>query len=228
MNEPFIHHNANTDLRSILQELPHKVKVEFALYCVKDCYDLTNEETRESSRKCIELVEKWLTDEKLVSKAELRSTANAAWSAAHAASAAANVNANAAWSAANAARSATAAAAWSAWSAWSAASANENTRKQKEEEYLQVAQNLSSRINKANIDLPNEYQIELLKKVDVGRMLDILQDLGHSPFTHKDVKYHLDLFGGISGESPSEIASEIERRHLAGIFRNIVLSSFDK
>ncbi len=64
---------------------------------------------------------------------------------------------------------------------------------------------------------------ELIRELDIGRIFDILEDCGISLIEGNE----LNLFGGIHGDA-NEISLEIEKRHLAGIFRNIILSSFDK
>ena len=55
--------------------------IRFALYCVEDCFHLNNEITRPLAQRCIDLVKKWLRNPKSVTEQELRSAADAAWTA---------------------------------------------------------------------------------------------------------------------------------------------------
>ena len=91
------------NLRVILQSLPPRMQVQFALYCATDALQYNNDQTRGAAQRCIDVVRQWLRNPKEVSSEELRTAANAA---AHAANAAARDTAYAAAFAANAARSA--------------------------------------------------------------------------------------------------------------------------
>jgi hypothetical protein len=81
----------------------HRQCVEFALYCAKDAVN-TSKLRDEKPRKCIDLIEKWLTNPNTVTEKELHDAAshaahavdNAAYHAAHAAANAAHAAANAA------------------------------------------------------------------------------------------------------------------------------------
>jgi hypothetical protein len=57
--------------------LPHKLVVSYALACAKSVNKKEHKPTAEAL-KCIELVEKWLEDDKSVTNQELLETANAA------------------------------------------------------------------------------------------------------------------------------------------------------
>ncbi len=238
-SETFIGGDRVGNIFRVLLNLPKRQIVEFSLYCVKDCLNLVSDEFRGEVDRRIYLIERWLENPRSISRSEMEEMSRTYPNYESAINyyvinaAAAGIDSIRSTSGDGIAGAGSRVASIAANAhAYSVDFTNQNEirsiHNDKILEYLMIAQHISKKANTTGTDTPNPYQLSLLKKVDVGRMFDILQDLGHSPFTHKDGKYHLDLFGGISGESPSEIASEIERRHLGNIFRNIVLSSFDK
>ena len=77
----------NIDSDNILTNYSHKDKVKVALYCAEDCFHIN---PIEESKLCIDLIKKWLTDEKSVTKEELRTAADNAANAVATASYAAN------------------------------------------------------------------------------------------------------------------------------------------
>jgi len=103
------------NIKKLLNELPHHMKVEFAVYCVNDIKSLIPKE----ALPALELTEKWLRAPHLVFKKELNAAAYAAAYAADAADAAAD----AADAAADAADAAADAAAYAADAAADAADA---------------------------------------------------------------------------------------------------------
>ena len=44
-------------IKEVVSKLTHHQKVEFALFCAKDCFHLNNENTKELLKKCIDLRE---------------------------------------------------------------------------------------------------------------------------------------------------------------------------
>ncbi len=135
-------------IKALLQLLPHKLQVRFALNCAIDA-KIHLDKTDTSSLKCIELVEKWLKDPSSVSNAELTAYAStysasyaaAASDAASTYSAAASAHASSAASyAAHASDYASASASYasyaaSAYASASASSAASASRKEKLKQY---------------------------------------------------------------------------------------------
>jgi hypothetical protein len=75
-------------IKNLLEKLPHKIQVSFALYCAEDVYPLTNES--KEAKLCIDLVKEWLENPDRPGLMEkLKDAANAAAYAAHAAASAA-------------------------------------------------------------------------------------------------------------------------------------------
>ena len=107
--------NIQDNIKSLINSLPHSLKVSFALYCAEDSYQYLDDKTKPSSLICIELVKKHLNSPKAVSATELIDAARAASAAsgaayaAYAASAASGAASIAAYAASNAAYAASAA-----------------------------------------------------------------------------------------------------------------------
>jgi hypothetical protein len=81
-------------IKNLLDRLPHKIEVSFALYCAEDAYPLAKDNKK--AKLCIDLVKEWLENPdrpslieelKAVSRADIT---NVSCAAAHAAYAAAN------------------------------------------------------------------------------------------------------------------------------------------
>jgi len=91
------------ELERLLNRLPHKLIVEFAVYCVNDVKELIPKK----ALPALELTEKWLKNPLSVSNKELSDATNAAYAtnATYAAANAAHAAANAAHAAARAAKS---------------------------------------------------------------------------------------------------------------------------
>ena len=155
--------NYKESIQLILAECSHKTQVRFALYCNVDLdkyYDVKKDsKVYEARQKCIELINKWLIDDKSVSKEELKKIADAAYYAYHAASNANNVAYNAtyaayyatyyaAYYAVNAAYNATYAAHYAATTASNAAH-DESARQSK---YKELYEHLISLILPKNYD----------------------------------------------------------------------------
>jgi hypothetical protein len=103
---------AYNKIRSLLEKLPHKIQVSFALYCAEDVYPLVKDNKK--AKLCIDLVKEWLRNPDIVELMEkLRDADTAAYAsnaaAYHAADDAAYITAyaaNAVYAAASAAASA--------------------------------------------------------------------------------------------------------------------------
>ena len=72
------HEVSRSGIEEVVSQLSHEQRVEFSLYCAKDCFHLNDEHTREQAERCIRLVEDWLYSENKPSRNQLTSTANEA------------------------------------------------------------------------------------------------------------------------------------------------------
>ena len=79
----------NQELNQLLSLLPHKLQVEFALYCAKDVLHLVREEDQAIVGNAIRVTELWLKDKATADECCAASDAVYAAYAAHAAHAAA-------------------------------------------------------------------------------------------------------------------------------------------
>ena len=61
-----------------LEKISHEKKVQFALFCAEDVLHHSNKRTFETSKKCIELVKKWLENHDSVTEEELKDAAKSA------------------------------------------------------------------------------------------------------------------------------------------------------
>jgi molecular chaperone DnaK (HSP70) len=61
------------NLREKLLDLTHRQQVEVAIHCAEDVFPFNSDKTRESAKKCIDLVKKWLKDPDSVTEEELKS-----------------------------------------------------------------------------------------------------------------------------------------------------------
>jgi hypothetical protein len=75
---------AYNKIRSLLEKLPHKIQVSFALYCAEDVYPLVKDNKK--AKLCIDLVKEWLRNP---DRAELMEKLRDADTAAYASNAAA-------------------------------------------------------------------------------------------------------------------------------------------
>jgi hypothetical protein len=122
-------------IKHYLSLCTHRQCVEFALYCAKDAAR-TSKSNNKNTRKCIDLVEKWIINPKAVTDQELHDAVYADYVVAHSDNCAAYATAHAVHSANFAANYAAHSANYAAYQAVYAASASNPTRveyKQKEQ-----------------------------------------------------------------------------------------------
>jgi DNA polymerase I-like protein with 3'-5' exonuclease and polymerase domains len=76
-------------IKSLLEKLPHKIQVSFALHCAEDVYPLTK--NSKEAKLCIDLVKEWLSSpDRPGLEKELKAAADAAYNTAHSAAYAAH------------------------------------------------------------------------------------------------------------------------------------------
>ena len=175
----------SNNLYTILINYSKRDCVKVALYAAEDCFHINP--TKES-QLCIDLIKKWLTDEKSVSSEELRTAADAADAADAAANAAAYWAAYAAAYAISAAAAADRAAYWTARAAyWAVRSFGEN-RKSKLEEYLSYARLFAYE----DLDFPYKdisKTFNLDNPTDLNIFLDFLTDNYPTAITYDREEY---------------------------------------